>query len=109
MNTSNTSKEKMFQILDIQELLTINYLCIDDICSSLFEWCRNNESQNIQWNTTFIFTSRYTFLIFKSLNKNIPYDIVPIKKLQAWVDASIPHVDLFEATFVPGNKTTILQ
>ena len=48
-------------------------------------------------------------LLFESLNKNIPYDIVPIKKLQAWVVISMPHVDLFEATFVPDNRTTMLE
>ena len=38
MNTSNTSKEKLFQMLAIQESLSINFLCIDDIYGSLFEW-----------------------------------------------------------------------
>ena len=96
-------------MLTIQESLSIDSLCIDDMCGSLFEWCKNNESRNIQWNTSSIFTRRYTSLIFESLNKNIPYDIVPIKKIQAWVVTSMPHVNLFEATFVPGNRTTMLE
>ena len=45
----------------------------------------------------------------ESLNKNKPYDIVLIKKMQAWVVTSMSRVNLFEATFVPGNKTTMLQ
>ena len=109
VNTRDSSKETLFRILAIQESLSINCLCIDDICESLFEWCKNNESRNIQWNTSSIFTRRYTSLIFESLNKNIPYDIVPIKKIQAWVVTSMPHVNLFEATFVPGNRTTMLE
>ena len=96
-------------MLVIQESLSINCLCVDDVCGSFFEWCKYNESRNIQWNTSFIFTRRYTSLLFDSLNKNIPYDIVPIKKLQGWVVASMPHVNLFEATFVPGNRTTMLE
>ena len=109
LNTSNTSKDKLFRMLAIQESLFINCLCIDDMCCSLFEWCRNNESRNIQWNTSSISTRRYTSLLFESLNKNIPYDIVPIRKLQAWVVTSMPHINLFEAIFVPGNKTTMLE
>ena len=84
-------------------------MCIDDLCGSLFEWCTNNESRTIQWNTSSIFTRRYTSLLFESLNKNIRYDIVPIRKLQAFVVTSIPHINLFEAIFVPGNKTTMLE
>ena len=109
MNTRNSSKELLFRMLAIQESLSINCLCIDDICGSLFEWCKNNESRNIQWNTSSIFTRRYTFLLLESLNKNIPYNIVPIRKLEAWVVTSIPHVNLFEAIFVLGNKTTMLE
>ena len=109
MNTSNTSKEYCFRMLTIQESLSINCLCIDNICGSLFEWCKNNECRNTQWNTSSIFTRRYTSLIFESLNKNAPYNIVPIKKLQASVVTSMPHVNLFEATFVSGNKTIMLQ
>ena len=84
-------------------------MCIDDICGYLSEWCRNNKSRNIQWNTSSVFTRRCTSLIFESFNKNKPYDIVPIKKLQAWVVTLMPRVNLFEATFVPDNKTTMLQ
>ena len=109
MNTRNSSNETLFRMLAIQESLSINCLCIDDICGSLFEWCKNNESRNIQWNTSSIFTRRYTFLLLESLNKNIPYNIVPIRKLEAWVVTSIPHVNLFEAIFVLGNKTTMLE
>ena len=38
MNTRNSNKETLFQMLAIQELLSINFLCIDDIYGSLFEW-----------------------------------------------------------------------
>ena len=96
-------------MLAIQESLSINCLFIDDICGSLFGWCKNNESRNIQWNTSSIFTRRYTSLLFESLNNSIPYDIVPIRKLQAWIVTSMPHINLFEAIFVPGNKTIMLE
>ena len=109
VNTRNSSKESLLRILAILESLSINYLSIDDICGSLFEWCKNNESRNIKWNTSSIFTRRYTSLIFESLNKNTLYDIDPIKKLHAWVVISMPPVNLFEATFVPGNRNTILE
>ena len=68
MNTSNTSKETLFRMLAIQESLSISWLCIDDICGYLFEWCRNNKSRNIQWNTSSVFTRRCTSLIFESFN-----------------------------------------
>lgn len=108
VNTRNSSDEILFRMLVIQESLSIICLCIDDIYGSLFEWCKNNESRNIQWNTSSIFTTRCAFLLFESLNKNTSYDIVPIKKVQAWVVISMLHVNLFEAIFVPGNKTTML-
>ena len=44
MNTRNSNKETLFRVLAIQESLSINCLCIDDICESLFEWCKNNET-----------------------------------------------------------------
>ena len=37
MNTRNSSKETLFRMLAIQESLSINCSCIDDICESLFE------------------------------------------------------------------------
>ena len=109
VNTRNSSKESLLRMLAILESLSINYLSIDDICGSLFEWCKNNESRNIQWNTSSIFTRRYTSLLFDSLNKSIPYDIVPVRKLQDWIVTSMPRINLFEAIFVPGNKTTMLE
>ena len=85
-NTRNSSKKIFLRLLAIKESLSINYLCIDDMCGSLFEWCKNDESRNIQCNTNSIFTRRYTSLLFELLNKDIPYDIIPIKNLQSWVE-----------------------
>ena len=44
VNTRNSSKEILFRMLAIQESLSINCLCIDDICESLFEWFKKNEN-----------------------------------------------------------------
>ena len=60
-------------------------------------------------NTTSTFTIRCTSSLFESLNTNIPFNIVPMKKLEAWLVASMTHVNLFEAIFVSDNKAIMLQ
>ena len=103
---NNETKTRM---INVQESLLINCLCIDDVSGSLFEWCKNSENRSIQWNITSVFTRAYTSLVFDSLNTNTTFSVVPIIKLQEWITVTVPQINLFEATFVPDNTTTTFQ
>ena len=40
--------EQSTRMLDIQGSLSVNCICMDDICGSVYEWCNKNESRSIQ-------------------------------------------------------------
>ena len=108
-DTYNISKETQFLMINVQELISVSFVCVNDVCGSLFKWCRNHESRHIQWNVISIFTRRYTSLLFGLLHKNESFNVVPLEKLHEWIMASSPQINVFEATFVPYNNTTMPQ
>ena len=101
--------EQSTRMLDIQGSLSVNCICIDDICGSVYEWCNNNESRSIQWNVTSIFLNSYSSLLFTALHPRNNVHIIPIDKLRLWVIQSAPQANLLEATFVPNKDRKLIQ
>ena len=105
----NDHLEQPTKMLGIQESLTVNCLCIDDISGSLYEWCRNHESRSIQWNTTALFLQGSDSQLFHSLHPNSKFSILAARDLSAWIIASAPYTNLLEATFIPTEEQSVLQ
>ena len=107
MPTNN--KEPLFRMIDVQKLLSINCLCIDDVCGSMYEWCGKNETSNIQWNVSSLFSRKFTSLLFAALHSNATYTTIPINSINVWITESLLVYNLLETTFVPDNTMTLLQ
>ena len=105
----NIHKERTFRMVDVQELLSVNCISIDDVNGSLFEWGKNNENINIQWNVTPICTRSFALFLFKSLNNEAQFKIITVPKLQAWITSSVPEINIFEASFIPDKDTICVE
>ena len=106
---NNVNHEQPCWMIEIPELLSVNYLCIDDVSDSFLEQSNNHESRNMQWNITSIFTRKYTSLLFSTFHTSSSVNIVPPNKASEWVSKALPQINLLEASYVPHKDMPLLR